>query len=107
MIVVVIKAVQIVQVVQVALIAQVAHVMLVLPLAKLVLEFVMVAIVTIALAAIVAINVQIVKLAIHNVIQTTNNYLAPSHAYPLPAWQLPPGLAVKRLHDQLYTSLQE
>ena len=43
--------------------------MLVLLLAKLVLEFVMVVIATIALAAIVAINVQIAKLAIHNVIQ--------------------------------------
>ena len=53
------------------------------------------------------INVQAAKLAIHNVIQTINNYLAPSHAYPLPALQLPPGLAVKKEHDQLYTSLQE
>ena len=78
-IVVVIMAVQIVQVVQVALIAQVAHVMLVLPLAKLVLEFVMVVIAIIVLAAIVVINAQPVKLAIHNVTQTISNMLSNSH----------------------------
>ena len=53
--------------------------MLVLLLAKLVLEFVMVVIATIALAAIVAINVQIAKLAIHNVIQIINYILSNSH----------------------------
>ena len=56
-----------------------------------------------AMVVIAVINVQIVKLAIHNVIQTINNYLAPSHAYPLPAWQLP--LLLNNPHDQLYTSL--
>ena len=59
------------------------------------------------MVVIAVIYVLIVKLATLNVIQITNNYLAPSHVYPLPAWQLPPGLAVKKLHDQLYTSLQE
>ena len=53
--------------------------MLVLLLAKLVLEFVMVVIATIALAAIVAINVQIAKLAIHNVIQIISYILSNSH----------------------------
>ena len=52
---------------------------------------------------IIVINALIVKLVIHNVIQTINNYLNPSHVYPLPAWQLPP--LVNILH-QLYTSLQ-
>ena len=54
---------------------------------------------------IIAINVQIAKLVTQNAIQIISDYLAPSHAYPLPAWQLPPELAVKRLHDQLCTSL--
>ena len=53
--------------------------------------------------AIIAINALIVKLVIHNVIQTINNYLNPSHVCPLPAWQLPPPVNI--LH-QLYTSLQ-
>ena len=61
--------------------------------------------VLIAMVVIVATFVQAVKLAIHNVIQTINNYLAPSHVYPLPAWQLP--LLLNNAHDQLYTSLQE
>ena len=56
-----------------------------------------------AMVAIAAINVLIVKLATLNAIQITNNYLAPSHAYPLPAWQLP--LLLNNAHDQLYTSL--
>ena len=60
-------------------------------------------IVVIVQAAIVAINVQIAKLVIHNVIQTINNYLNPSHVCPSPAWQLPPPVNI--LH-QLYTSLQ-
>ena len=51
----------------------------------------------------VAINALVAKLVIHNVIQITNNYLAPSHVYPLPAWQLP--LLLNNPHDQLYTSL--
>ena len=56
-----------------------------------------------AMVVIAVIYVLIVKLATLNVIQITNNYLAPSHAYPLPAWQLP--LLLNKAHDQLYTSL--
>ena len=78
-IVVVMMAVQIVQVVQVALIAQVVHVMLVLPLVKLAMEFVMMVIAIIVLAAIVVINAQPVKLAMHNVTQTISNMLNNYH----------------------------
>ena len=56
-----------------------------------------------AMVVIAVIYVLIVKLATLNVIQITNNYLAPLHAYPLPAWQLP--LLLNNAHDQLYTSL--
>ena len=56
-----------------------------------------------AMVVIAVIYVLIVKLATLNVIQITNNYLAPSHAYPSPAWQLP--LLLSNAHDQLYTSL--
>ena len=59
--------------------------------------------VLVAMVVMDVIYVLIVKLATLNVIQTTNNYLAPSHAYPLPAWQLP--LLLNNAHDQLYTSL--
>ena len=59
--------------------------------------------VKVVLVVIAVICVLIVKLATLNVIQITNNYLAPSHAYPLPAWQLP--LLLNNAHDQLYTSL--
>ena len=55
------------------------------------------------MVVIAVINVLIVKLATLNVIQITNNYLAPSHVYPLPAWQLT--LLLNNAHDQLYTSL--
>ena len=59
--------------------------------------------VLVAMVVMDVIYVLIVKLATLNVIQITNNYLAPSHAYPLPAWQLP--LLLNNAHDQLYTSL--